>query len=179
MRRTLTVSTTAIALVVLAKVAFAGPPVGVAPATIVTGLDCYFSTLASGPGVTPIPIPGNDLGQVLVRANGSTRVVSSNSANGSINLSCHGNIEFGSTVTGYDPVTFAEIGPVTVGAFDEACAVLEQAGYPDVCRGNGTAIVTTGSTGGRCFVAEGLVTSKWHAITTPSGQVTVRCHYPE
>jgi hypothetical protein len=162
----------------LAMVAFAEKPVDGPAAIIVTGFDCYFSTLASGPGVTPIPIPGNDLGQVLVKANGATRIVSSNSANGNLNLSCNGKIEFGSTVTGYDPVTYADIGPVTVSMFEEGCALLEMV-FPGVCRGNGAAIVTTGSTGGLCFIAEGLTTSKWRTVTTPSGRVALNCHYPE
>lgn len=159
------------------EVASAEPPLGVGAATIETGFDCYAQTLATGDGVTPL-YPGTDIGAVLVKLTGNTRIVIANSANGSSNLTCNGQIEFGSTVPGYDPATFAPIGDVTVSTIAEGCAALEPV-FPDVCRGNGAAIVTTGSTGTRCNIAAGLTTSKWRAVTSPSGRTVVSCHYPE
>jgi hypothetical protein len=177
MRRFLTVSTTAVALLVLGRVASAEPAVGIGPAETFTGFGCYVAMLASGPQVTPL-YPGTDLGLVLIPLENS-RSVYANSANANLNLSCYGPIEFGSTVAVFDPVTYAPIGTATLAtSLGEACAALEPV-YPGVCRGNGAALITTGSTGTLCNLGGGVFTSNHRTVISPSGEVVLSCHYPD
>lgn len=170
MKRAWIAFVTAVSLLVLGTVASADPA-GVGVATVERGFNCYVAALASGPDVTPL-YPGTDLGLVLVALTNSTYVMA-NSANANTNLSCHGAVDFGSTVTAYDAATRQPI-TVVLGTHDEVCAALEPI-FPNVCRGNGAAIITTSTTGFVCQIVPGLFTADWRQIITPSGAVSLTC----
>lgn len=170
MKRAWMASIAALPLLALGTVASADPA-GVGVATVERGFNCYVGALASGPDVTPL-YPGTDLGVVQVVVTNSTFVIA-NSANGNTNLSCHGQVDFGSTVTAYDPVTRNPI-TVTLATREESCTALEPL-FPNVCRGNGAVILNTSTIGMPCQIVPGLFTNDWRQITAPSGEVSLTC----
>jgi hypothetical protein len=172
MQRVLTLFTTAVALLLLGKVALAQQMVG---ATVEKGFPCRVAALASGPGITPLPVPGNTLGlgAVTLFVIGSTTLVTT--PDGSMNVSCHGTIPLGEAgVTVIDNVSGQVITDATLGTFEEDCALLDLA-FPNVCRGSGAAIINTQTTGILCSITPSG-SPDWIQIITPSGDVNLTCH---
>lgn len=177
MRRVRTVFTTAVALLVLGKMASAQVTLGNDSATVEKGFPCKVLTLArAGGGVTPL-YPGATFGLVVFPLSAPS-VTLVTLPDGGMQISCHGKIPLGSTdVTVIDLTTGKVVTDATLGTFEEDCAALEPI-TPDVCRGNGAAIITTQTTNGllRCQIVPGVLTSDWIDVVTPSGQESVTCH---
>ena len=192
MRGALIGSVTGAILLLLSTAAYADPPLGVAAATFF-GEQCCFSAVVEGDGeLGPITewLPGN-LGVVSTCSLDIVHVTT-NSANGNINLTCHGQVEFGSEIMGYDffDTQQENLIPATVAPFDESCDALDLV-FPDVCRGNGAAIVNAKNVVGlpsppfpvdRAFCNVGdidvpIITFDWRQITTRSGKVALNCQY--
>jgi hypothetical protein len=183
MRSALIASATGALLLLLSTAAYADPPPGVGAAVVASGFECTvgvpvrpgeaFPILPGGYGIVLAPILGEN-----------TMSVTTNSANGNINLSCHGRIEFGSEITAIDYVTGLEV-TATITEFDEGCDVIAPV-LPDICRG-GVAIQNAETVyhpilfpdGGTCEIVPGLVTSDYRTLLTRSGRAAVNCHYVE
>ncbi len=181
MRSALIGSVTGAFLLLLSTAAYADPPPGVGAAITASGFECTVSVPVR-PGEA-FPILPDGYGIVLAPIVGeNTKSVTVNSANGNINISCHGQIEYGSEITAIDWVTGLEVN-ATITEFDEGCDVVAPV-FPDVCRG-GVGIQNAETTsnpilqpdGGTCEVAPGLFTSDWRSLITRSGRVAVNCQY--
>lgn len=190
MRSALIGSVIGVFLLFVSAAAYADPPPGVGAAITYFSDDCCFSAVVlPGEGITSF-LPG---GFGIVSTCSLDIVhLTTNSANGNINLTCHGRIEYGSTITGFDFLDQGHTTPVqaTVAQFDESCDALEQV-FGNICKGNNAvAIVEAENTvlpfppflqdGAFCNVGtiqDPIVTFDWHQITTRSGKVALSCQY--
>ncbi len=168
-------------LLLLSTAAYADTPPGVGAAIVASGFECTVGVPARPGEATPL-LPGG-YGIVLVPILGdNTMSVTTNSANGNINLSCHGRIEYGSEVTAIDYWTGLEV-DVTIAEFEEGCNVIAPV-LPNVCRGN-VAIQNADTVyhpilfpdGGTCEILPGLFTSDYRTLLTGSGVAAVNCQY--
>ena len=159
-------------LLLVSTSAYADPPLGVGAAVTASGFVCLVSVLVEpGPNITPQVGP---YGVILTPLVENTKWVQTNSANGNVNLTCHGSIEYDAPIIGFDPVN--GLVAATLPPFDEACEVLNSA-FPGVCTGGGAIVVTSENTGTWCEPDPGLITYDYREVVNSSGRVTLSCQY--
>lgn len=176
----------AVCALLLHSPVWADAPPGVGSADVST-TPCYGQIIVSQPGTfTPLPaLIGTELegmyGVLIVELDGSGHLVRTNSSRGNLHLSCHGQIDQGEPILGFDPLTNFPIGGFAGGTAStnaEACEALTAVGLGDYCRGSGkkAAIILGPEIEGNQCNVEGVLTDDWKAVGTSSGKVMVSCH---
>jgi hypothetical protein len=186
MRSALIGSVTGAFLLLLSTAAYADPPPGVGAAITDSGFDCFLAVVVEGDGLAgPVDeiLPGGSGGFGIVSTPivENTKSVDVKSANGNLTLSCHGKIEFGSQIAGFNFFPLGggtDVPTATVAQFDEACGAISGM-FPDACNGEGAAVLNFENTGLPCEIVPFLPTFDWQYVMTRSGRVVLQCLYKE
>jgi len=152
---------------------YADQPPGIGSAEIVDG-KCY-GRIVVGPDGDHVPFLLGGLGLIQIEL-GDAKTVRTNSAQGNLHLSCHGDVSPGDVVLGWDALQNAWV-YATVATRSDSCAAIVDFGLENPCRGKGekSAVIDGPELQGfACFV-DGVPTYNWKSVFNEGG-FNLSCH---
>ena len=147
--------------------AYADQPAGVGAADIARS-PC-FGPIVVGPPGNFLPYLDGVYGSMRIELGDAIRV-EANSANGNVQLSCHGTVTPGDVVIGTDLAT-GDLVEGTVAERGDSCDALVTSGLPSPCRGEGerSAIIIGPDFAGQTCSIGGTPTFDWKVVLNEGG----------
>ena len=152
------------------------PPPAVGAAEVESGF-CSGNIVVGPPGDF-VPFLDGEYGVMLIEL-GDAKMVKTHSANGNVNLTCHGKSYVGDVVIGTDAAT-GLIAEGTVATRAASCSAIVTYGLPNPCRGKGekSAIILGPDFQGEPCNIDGVLTFDWKSVFNEGGYM-LSCHAKE